>query len=155
MGRFALAGVLLMAAGLTVACSNDKDNDEVFEAVLSGSNEVPVRASAGNGVSHVVIHGNTVTWAVEIDDISNVTLSHIHVGPATGTGPVRVNFFNGPTVSTTDKMVLASGTFGAEGVTGIGFDQLLTEIRNGNAYVNVHTTQFPGGEIRGQLRRIN
>ncbi|MGH9888553.1 MAG: CHRD domain-containing protein, partial [bacterium] len=92
MRRFALAGVMLMAAGLSVSCSND-NSDEVFEAVLAGSNENPARASSGNGRSHVVIHGDTVSYSVEIDDISNVTLSHIHVGPATGNGPVRVNFF--------------------------------------------------------------
>jgi hypothetical protein len=154
MRRFALVGVMLMAAGLSVSCSSD-NSDEVFEAVLAGSNENPARASSGNGRSHVVIHGDTVSYSVEIDDISNVTLSHIHVGPATANGPVRVNFYNGPTISTTDKMILASGSFGSGGVTGITYDQLLAEIRNGNAYVNVHTTQFPGGEIRGQLRRIN
>ena len=34
-------------------------------------------------------------------------------------------------------------------------DQLIADIRAGNAYVNVHTTANPGGEIRGQLRRVN
>jgi hypothetical protein len=51
--------------------------------------------------------------------------------------------------------VLAEGTFTASNVSGIGFGDLLTAIRNGTAYVNVHTTQFPGGEIRGQLSRAN
>jgi hypothetical protein len=51
--------------------------------------------------------------------------------------------------------VLIQGSFTAADVTGITYDQLLTEMRNGNAYANVHTTAFGGGEIRGQIRSIS
>jgi hypothetical protein len=159
MRRFALVGILLMTAALGVGCSDDND-DEVFEAILSGSNEVPARATAANGRAHVIIHGDTVSFSVEVDDITNLTVSHIHTGLPPGgptvNGPVRVNLYTGgPVVTTADKMVLAQGSFNSSGVTGISYDQLLSEIRAGNAYVNVHSQTFPGGEIRGQLRPVN
>jgi hypothetical protein len=37
---------------------------------------------------------------------------------------------------------------------GISFEQLISEMRAGNAYVNFHTTQFPGGAVRGQTRLL-
>ena len=97
-------------------------------------------------------------YAVEIDDISNVFAAHIHTGAANVHGPVRVTFFNTAqtsALSVTDKHILAQGTFTAANVSGISFADLLAAIRGGNAYVNVHTTQFPGGEIRGQLQAAN
>lgn len=155
MRRFALVGILLMTTALGVGCSDDND-DEVFEAILAGSNEVPARSTAANGRAHVVIHGDTVSYSVEVDDISNLTQAHIHSGAAGVNGPVRVNLYTGgPVITTSDKMVLAQGSFDSSGVTGISYSQLLSEIRAGTAYVNVHSTTFPGGEIRGQLRSID
>ena len=155
MRRVALVGILLMTAALGVGCSDDND-DEVFEAVLAGSNEVPARNTAANGRAHVVIHGDTVSYSVEVDDITNLTLAHIHTAAAGSNGPVRVNLYTtGPVITTADKMVLAQGSFDSSGVTGISYAQLLSEIRAGTAYVNVHSQTFPGGEIRGQLRPVS
>jgi hypothetical protein len=69
-----------------------------------------------------------------------------------------VTFFNtaqSTALSVTEKHVLAEGTFTASDVSAISFADLLAAIRAGTTYVNVHTTQFPGGEIRGQLQRVN
>ena len=155
MRRSALVGILLMTAALGVGCNDDND-DEVFEAILSGSNEVPARATAANGRAHVILHGDTVSYSVEVDDITNLTVSHIHTAAAGTNGPVRVNLYTGgPVITTADKMVLAQGSFDSSGVTGISYAQLISDIRAGNAYVNVHSQTFPGGEIRGQLRPVN
>jgi hypothetical protein len=48
--------------------------------------------------------------------------------------------------------ILISGSFQASQVTGVTYEELLNQMRAGTAYANVHTTQFPGGEIRGQVR---
>jgi hypothetical protein len=71
---------------------------------------------------------------------------------------VRVTFFNtaqSTALSVTDKHILADGTFTAANVSGISYADLVAAIRAGDTYVNVHTTQFPGGEIRGQLRLVS
>ena len=159
MRRNALPLAVLLAAGLAAAaCEDATEGQEIFVTTLSGANENPARPSAGNGSAQVVIDGDSVHYAVEIDDISNVFAAHIHTGVSTANGPVRVTFFNTAqtsALSVTDKHILAQGTFTAANVSGMSFADLLTEIRAGRTYVNVHTTQFPGGEIRGQLQAAN
>jgi len=63
----------------------------------------------------------------------------------------RFHDVNGPTTGSVDGN-LVQATFTSSDVTGVAFNDLLNEMRNGNAYVNVHTTTFPAGEIRGQLQ---
>lgn len=150
LGRIALC---LVAGALVLACSQATDNVQVFRADLSGANEVPARATAATGTSQIEVDGNTVFFAVEVHNINAVSLSHIHVGPASANGPVRVDFFLGPVTGPLNG-ILAQGSFTAADVKVISFDQLLAEIRAGNAYVNVHSPTFPAGEVRGQLRQV-
>jgi hypothetical protein len=160
MRRIALPLAVLLAAGLAgSACEDATEGQEIFTTTLSGANEVPVRNTAASGFSQIVIDGDRVHYAVEIDDITNVFAAHIHaVAGPTANAPVRVTFFNvaqTATLSVSEKHILAEGTFTAADVSGMSYADLLAAIRAGNTYVNVHTTQFPGGEIRGQLTRAN
>ena len=159
MRRNALPLAVLLAAGLAAAsCEDATEGQEIFTTTLSGANEVPARSTGANGFSQIIIDGDRVHYAVEIDDITNVFAAHIHTGATGANGPVRVTFFNVPQsspLSVSAKHILAEGTFTASDVSGIAFADLLAAIRAGTAYVNVHTTQFPGGEIRGQLQRAN
>lgn len=138
---------------LTGAACNESDAT-VFTSQLSGANEVPPRSTAASGAAGITIDGQTINFSIEVSNISNVTAAHIHTGSASVTGPVRVTLFAGPTTSVTGTGILASGSVPSSAVTGITFDQLVSEMRAGNAYVNVHTTQFPAGEIRGQTRLV-
>jgi hypothetical protein len=161
MRRNALPLAVILAAGLAAgACEDATEGQEIYVTNLSGANENPARNSAGTGSAQVIIDGDRVHYALEIDDISNVIAAHIHTGAANVNGPVRVTFFTptaGP-LTVSDKHVLANGTFTAADVGGnppISYADLVAAIRAGNTYVNVHTTLFPGGEIRGQLQRVN
>ena len=50
--------------------------------------------------------------------------------------------------------ILVQSSFTAADVKGISFDQLIQEMKSGNAYVNFHTTRYTGGEVRGQTRLL-
>lgn len=155
--KYALTFGLCLALGLGAAACNDATKDkEFFEATLMGVNEVPPRSTAATGTAGIIVEGDTLHFSIEVENINNVVAAHIHAipGQAGVNGPVRFPFFAGRT-SATGKTILVEGSFGPSNVTGITFAQLLNEMRNGNAYVNVHTTQFPGGEIRGQVRLIS
>jgi hypothetical protein len=94
-----------------------------------------------------VLRPNKVTLA----SISNVTTVHVHVPPAGSEVPGTVLLYRGPETGAVDG-VLGTGSFRAKDLTGMGWDQFLATLRGGRAYVEVHTTAFPGGEIRGVLR---
>ena len=154
MRRAALMAALL-AATLGGACSSN-DDTEFFDAVLSPDNEVPARASSASGVARLTFDGTTVTFIVLASNFNNYTQGHIHSAAAGVNGPVRVTLlpFQTPALSITQG-TLVEGSFTAANVTGIEFNALIEEMRAGTAYVNFHTTLYPGGEIRGQTRLLN
>lgn len=115
-----------------------------YVAQLTGANETPNAADA-NGVGFVVLTINkeakTLGFTAYVQDINAVVMSHIHRGAAGVTGPVIVPF-NVPFING-----VSSGT-----LTGVD-DSLLAEIiaNPPGYYFNVHTGDFPGGALRGQL----
>jgi hypothetical protein len=127
---------------------------ETFRATLNSANEVATPPVVGTGAGTAVITyiGGQLLFRVDVAATDSVTRAHIH-GPAatTGNGPIRVAFHEGvsPGIDFTTNRTLVQGV----GVTptGISMDSLLVIMRNGNAYVNVHTVQFPAGELRGQI----
>jgi hypothetical protein len=154
---------LCVALGLGMAGCNDATEDmEVFEAVLSGGSEVPARASAASGRAQFVSDGTTITYSVEVDDLTNVTVGHIHLGSSSINGPVRVFLYpsvtataGAPPTTVSDKVVFAQGVITQGNIlAGVTMAQLLEAMRTGGAYVNFHTTLFPGGEIRGQIQQV-
>jgi CHRD domain len=166
--KWMLAIAVLFSTAIP-ACDDDDDDDggtepeTEFEATLSGSEEVPAVSTPASGSATVSIQGSAIVYRVDVANIENVVVSHIHVAPPGENGDVRMNLCNTddtPDCSTTGTGVLVEGSNGiAQGIT---FDSLVSAIRAGNAYVNVHTSDgvepantgpgdFPGGEIRGQL----
>jgi CHRD domain-containing protein len=143
-----------LAAGLLVlTLASVARAAETFTASLDGANSVPPIAGDGTGSATVTISddGQSVSWEVTWSNLTGpATASHIHIGPATGTGPVMIPFAPVTATGTT-------GTFNAADYkTGDGlpadWDGALAAIRAGNTYVNVHTAANPPGEIRGQLK---
>lgn len=110
---------------------------------LSGAEEVPPVSPAGTG--QCVVQLNDVTGAVTVNGTfsgmtSNATLAHIH-GPA----PVGVNA--GIVVTLTETGGTSGNVFGS-GTLSAGN---VTNLLNGLMYVNIHTTNNTGGEVRGQI----
>ena len=160
MRRYAWA-VVAAAVVSGVSCNDALEDREVFEAILSGSEEVPPRPTAANGRAQIYVDGDLISYAIEVDDISNITASHIHSGVPGVNGSIRLFLYpvqqgtTAPQVSTTDKGILVEATVPSSNVTGITYQELLNQMRTGGAYVNVHSTQFPGGEMRGTIRPLS
>jgi hypothetical protein len=124
-----------------------------FEADLSGAAERP-NPVVTEGVGEVKFEtdGTSVAFELKWDDLSSPAFAaHIHCGGPEVAGPVGVTLFTG-TMGTEGEV---TGTFTAPDPGNLcGWDDLadvLAAMTAGTAYVNVHTTQFRGGEIRGQL----
>ncbi len=125
-------------------------------AQMNGANERPnpVTTSA-NGAAVFTRSGATVNYTVAYQGLASApTGLHIHAIATTATNAgVVVNLM--PTPLTSASGVL-TGSFTASAILSIGgqpaisMDSLYVLLQNGSAYVNVHSSAFPGGEIRGQ-----
>ncbi|HUG87497.1 MAG TPA: CHRD domain-containing protein [Actinomycetota bacterium] len=152
---------MLFAALLVPAIAGAAPAGQSFTASLSGGEEVPANDSiaAGQTIFTVSKDGDSMDYRLIVANIENVTQSHIHLAPAGANGGVVVWLYpSAPPaqlIPGRSSGTLATGTITEANLVGALAGQplsvLLEHMRNGNAYVNVHTTQFPGGEIRGQI----
>lgn len=155
MRQFTLVRSLLLLLALAgVACNDDAGTPASFSGTLNASSGVPPTTSTATGTVALDFDGDsTFRFQVDVTNLSSPTSAHIHSGATGATGPVRVTLWSsGGTTTTPMNGQLVEGTFTSSDVQGITFDALLDELRNGTAYADVHTTQFPDGEIRGQIR---
>jgi len=110
---------------------------------LNNGQETPGAQSGAHGFFSYVIDGNELCYTLDVERLSAPAVAaHIHVGPRNVAGPVVV-----PLVvpAATDFEVSACTTADAGVLAAIAADP-------GAYYVNVHTPNFPPGEVRGQLK---
>ena len=164
-----LALLALSAAALPAAAQA-----QLYVAVLSGAAEAPPNASLGGGAAVVTFDPGLLTMRLQTtfaDLTGNVTAAHIHcctavpeagtVGVATQT-PTFTGFPQGATFGAYDHtfdMTLASSYNAAfmtanGGTANAAFSALLAGVDSGRAYLNIHSTFAPGGEIRGFLSMV-
>lgn len=145
----------LVLALVAIGCNDDETTDDgrtTFAVTsMTGANEVPPNASTARGSASFDLAGGTVSYSIDLRGITAVTAAHIHLGAAASNGPVVVNLFTGPTTGPVDGILVQSTFAAADVATGTSFESLIEQMRNGGAYVNVHTTAFPDGAIRGQI----
>lgn len=131
-----------------------------FRAHASGAQEVPANDSRAQGqaIYHLSEDGTELHYKLIVANIQNVTQSHIHRAPAGVNGGIVAWLYPSapPAVLIPGRSqgILAEGVITDAQVigslAGSGVAGLLSEIRAGNTYTNVHTLQFPPGEVRGQ-----
>ena len=134
--------VWLAAAVLMLASCGDDEDDTDFDAELTGAAERPTPVStAATGEVEATLQDLVLTVAGDFQGLTGpATAAHVH-GPATEEEAAGVLC---PLVAT----AAASGTvIGTCTLT----EEQVGQLRDGLMYVNVHTGQYPQGEIRGQL----
>ena len=163
-----LAAVCLLA---TAASMPATAHESVYRANLSGPAEAPPNASPGFGTATVTLDFDLFTMRVETSFsglLGPVTAAHLHCCTAVpGAGTVGVasvtpsftGFPIGATSGSYDHTydMTALGSYSAGflaahgGTASTAFNALNLGLFGGQAYLNVHTRAFPGGEIRGFL----
>jgi hypothetical protein len=161
-------------ASVAVASSAVAGNDlrfqqNVIREQLSGYQETLVALStAGSGTFRIQIDekAQEITYRLSYSGLEGtVTQAHIHFGARAQSGGVSVficsNLGNGPAgtqacpaaPATVTGVIRPGDVIGpaAQGITAGQFAELVAAIRAGATYVNVHSTLYPGGEIRAQL----
>jgi hypothetical protein len=154
------------AGALALACtSSTEPQPETFSATLTTAAEVPPVTNAPNASGSAAFTlrpraGRTMDFTIDVTGLSGPAIgAHIHgpAGPGVNAG-IIVSFDAQLTANITTGR-LAAGSFTSANAMAAGvsqearFDSVLVLMRNGNAYVNVHTALNPGGEIRGQIQQ--
>jgi hypothetical protein len=115
-----------------------------FAACLIGAEEVPpvTTLAGGTGILALDADGKTLDYRVMVQNIDKITMAHIHKGDVGANGPALFTLYNG------------TGAFGAgqpiSGTVQLNAEQVM-EMIAGRYYINVHTSDYPAGEIRGQI----
>jgi CHRD domain-containing protein len=135
--RYIAVAVLVAAASLPALAFGSSAKTVRLEAKLAGSNEVP-KAGGAKGEAYIQITGTKVCWQFQdLHGFTGAAASHIHKAPVGKPGPVLVP--------------LGAG-FKKTGCTTAPAGVTRAIVANPKAYyVNIHTTKFPGGALRGQL----
>jgi hypothetical protein len=174
-----LAFLVLIALCFSIATVAFDDDANTFRARLRGLNETPgpvATQATGSFIATLSSDGSTLSYTVTYSNLNApVLFSHIHFGFPKETGGIMV-FLCGPaagaaggppagfpnppacpdtTSGTVSGTVTAANVIGpnSQGITpGADFAKVVQAMREGAAYVNVHSTRSPSGEIRGPVR---
>lgn len=126
----------------------NEPHEQFMAPALAGANEVPAVTTDATGDATFTLTGSSLSFTLNVADIDNVTAAHIHRGAEGENGGIMVGLYNGPTTGAGVTGTLAQGTVEID-------DSVAAHMRAGTAYVNVHTTANPGGEIRDQIALVS
>jgi hypothetical protein len=160
MSRTAIAGCVAVALALVLALSNLGFAHRPGNIRLRGGAEVPGPGDPdGSGRAGIRINEDEerVCFTLRWKNLDPVLFAHIHAGTEDVAGPVVVTLFTageGGLVTLPDRPTdLRACTETFSPPEGMSVEELLQDIEQNRDeyYVNVHSTTFPAGAIRGQL----
>ena len=177
MKRLTIAATAILAVATTAFAFSDEGGRQ-FRELLNGFKEAPnPLATTATGTFKATISRDdpaTIEYALTFQDLEgDVRQAHIHIGHPQASGGIvlwlcETSFNQSPSATTPDCTADDPGNLRAGKVTGTltvddmlavanngvaagEWQEVLSLIRAGRTYANVHSTKFPGGEIRAQL----
>jgi hypothetical protein len=159
----AVAALAVIATGVALAHGDNGGK----KATLDGWQETPATLSTtGHGSFRVRVRSDGIHYVLKYSELeADALFAHIHLGrPATSGGviaflcgggtkptpcPARAGRVEG-VIAAADVLSPASGGVN-QGIEAGNLTEVLRALRKGAVYANVHTTKWPGGEIRGQI----
>ncbi len=163
-----LAAVIVVLIGGAFALAQGFGNP--FVGMLHGYEEVPAVSTTGNGSFKAEFnpYGTEINWELTYLTLEGqITQSHIHFAQKSVNGGIVVflctNLGNGPvgtqtcppppaTIRGTIRAADVGAGAAAQGIAAGQFEEFKRALRSGNTYANIHSTIWPGGEVRSQIR---
>jgi hypothetical protein len=170
--RYKSLPFIAAALSLAVAPASSEAQARRFKTTLEGIQEVGSvsTTAAGQFAAELNADGTEIAYMLQYSNLEgNVTQAHIHLGQlrsnggisiwlcqtATNMSPVATTpFCTEPTSGTVQGTITAADVVGpaGQGVAAGEFEEIAAMMLAGATYANVHSSKFPGGEIRGQIR---
>jgi hypothetical protein len=127
--------------------------EQKFWTGLEGEFENPRVDTTASGMAVFKVAQDSIWYLINITGIDKVTASHIHGGALGENGPILTSLYR-----TNDNPTRnINGTLTHGNITGAS-DQLsdiVSGMKNGTTYIDVHTIDYPAGELRGQIMSAN
>ena len=153
-----LVKTLLMIIPL-VSFTNIFADDNKFSTPLTGMEEVPPVNTNSTGIALFELVTNNLNFKVNVTNLDNINAAHIHLGEFGQNGDVIFTLFKPATPIDVLNGTLVEGKVTAVDLQGPlkgkTVNDLVQLINNTKTYVNIHTEQYPNGEIRGQITTVN
>jgi CHRD domain len=170
-GRVKWAVAVAVAAGATaVGTVAVAGGGKQFSEDLTGYEEVPAISTNGNGEfqARIDMRNERILYRLSYEDLEgDVLQAHIHLGQRAVNGGIAAFLCSNleapppdtpacpPPPATVEGVIERDDVIGpaGQGIEPGAFEELVDAMRAGVTYANVHSSKWPGGEIRGQLER--
>lgn len=171
--RIALVAVLVLGGALALAAfasygvadsGKGKNKGSVQSNRMSSYQEVPSVSANGKGRFQAKIKNSTIEYKLTYSGLSGpAVVAHIHFGQIGANGGVAAFLCGGggkpacPASGTVSGTIVAADVVGpaSQGIAAGEIGELIAAMRAGLTYANVHTANFPAGELRGQIKPGN
>ena len=134
------------------------ENDKYFTP-LTGMEEVPPVNTNSTGIALFDLLNNHLNFKVNVTMLENIKSAHIHVGEFGQNGEIIVSLLNSSSPINIHNGTLVKGQLTATDLVGSlkgkNINDLVKLFNNTKTYLNIHTKQYPNGEIRGQITTVN
>ncbi|HET7642884.1 MAG TPA: CHRD domain-containing protein [Nitrososphaeraceae archaeon] len=134
-------------------------DEKRFSTPLTGMEEVPPVNTNSTGLAIFDFKNNDLNFKINVTNLDNIKGAHIHNGAFGQNGDVIVTLFNPEKPTNIVNGTLVEGNINASSlqgsIKGKTINVLVQMMNNTQTYVNIHTEQYPNGEIRGQITSIN
>jgi hypothetical protein len=168
----AVATILVICIGVFVRKADaEQQSGTRLRATLRGFNETPANSTPATGTFRAIISEDQMSITFELNYsglVADSLFAHIHLGQKNVAGGVMIFFCDNSNPPHSPRScptrggmvtgtVTAADVIGpaAQGISPSEFSKVIEAIRSGVTYVNVHSVNFPPGEIRGQVRVVN
>jgi hypothetical protein len=165
MKKVVLTSSLLLVAGVAVLVASTAfahgDNGKGGKARLNGWQEVPSISTTGHGSFRVKVESDGLHYTLRYEDLdADASAAHIHFADVDVNGGIIAFLCGGgdkpacpARAGEVTGVIDAADVIGpaGQGIEAGSLTEAIRALRKGFVYANVHSSKFPGGEIRGQV----
>lgn len=133
--------------------------DNKYFTPLTGMEEVPPVNTNSTGIALFELLNNQIDFKVNVTNLDNIMSAQIHLGEFGQNGEIIVSLLKSLSPVDVHNGTLVEGQVTSADLVGPlkgkTINELIQLFNNTKTYVNIHTEQYPNGEIRGQITTVN